>query len=246
MPWFKSLISEHRYNRFAAVLHWTIAALILYNLSLGWFIEDLSPSLRGFVLMTHFSAGLSVLGLTLVRILWRVAHNPPELEPEVRTWERALAHITHFLLYGAMLIMPLTGWIVISANPPPGSAGAAYAETLKSHAASVPGPAPNRNGLAPQVAHPKSKTSTFWGLVPLPRIAPLSQLGVAPGGVEPQKRFHDLFMRYHMLIAWMFIALLVMHVAGALKHQFYDRIPSLSRMSIWRTDSRINRRRVPE
>ena len=228
-------ITEQRYNRFAAVLHWAIAGLVLYNLVIGWFIEGLSASLRPIVLMTHFSAGLSVLGLTLVRIFWRVAHNPPELEPMVRTWERVIAHVTHFLLYGLMLIMPLSGWIVISANPPPRSAGAAFAEASKNHLASLQAPPSDRHGTARPVVRPRSKTSTFWGLFVLPRIGPLSELGETPGGLGPQKRLHDQSMRYHVVLAWTFIALMVMHVGGALKHQYVDRTRSLSRMSIFRS-----------
>jgi cytochrome b561 len=110
-------ITPQRYNNVAILLHWAIAACILLNLALGFFMEDMPPQLRGPILLLHFSAGITVLPLTLIRIAWRLSHKPPPLDPNLRPYEVVAAHLVHGLLYLGMLLMPLIGWAIISAHP---------------------------------------------------------------------------------------------------------------------------------
>lgn len=208
-----------RYTRVAIALHWAIAALIAYNLLSG-LLRDVLP--RGFFAF-HISSGLTILALTLVRIGWRLTHKPPPLLP-MRSWERRLAHGVHILLYAAMLFVPWTGWVMISANPPPGSAGAAYVSQQRAAEAAAKGePAP-----APR------PPSRVWGLFPTPTIAPVANLGRAPAGVAGQRAFHEQMEGVHEKVAWMLLFLLVLHVGGALKHQLLDREPELARMGLGR------------
>jgi cytochrome b561 len=57
-----------------------------------------------------------VLLAVLLRILWRLDHRPPPL-PAMPPLERAAAEGTHWLLYGLMLVIPLTGWALVSVSP---------------------------------------------------------------------------------------------------------------------------------
>ena len=67
----------------------------------------------------------------------------------------------------------------------------------------------------------------IWGLVRWPIMGPISRLS------DPfQKHLHDLLVETHSAGAWIMIALLVLHVGGALKHQLLDRQPELQRMGI--------------
>ncbi|WP_174274837.1 cytochrome b, partial [Sphingomonas bacterium] len=116
-----------RYTGVAIALHWAIAAFILFNLVTGLWLDSMP---RGTIAI-HISSGISVLILTVARIVWRLTHKPPPYPSDMPAWERGLAHLVHFCLYAAMLIMPLSGWAMISANPPAGSPGAAYADTLR-------------------------------------------------------------------------------------------------------------------
>lgn len=209
-----------RYTRIAVLLHWTIAALILLNLTLGYVMDGLSLPWRLFVVEAHISAGLAVLLLTIVRVFWRLAHHPPEHSAEFRSWERFLANAVHLGLYGAMLLMPLSGWALISANPPRDSAGwhsqaehqpPAVKATLKEH-----GPL------------------TILHIVDVPMITPLAQIGSTPEGLEPQKGIHDQLVRWHEAGSLLLLALLALHVAGALKHEWLDGEAELARMTIRR------------
>lgn len=60
-----------RYSTVAIWLHWMIAVLIIFNLSVGFFMEDFPPPLRFIVIGAHISAGITVLILTVCRIIWR-------------------------------------------------------------------------------------------------------------------------------------------------------------------------------
>jgi cytochrome b561 len=60
------------YSRFAVVLHWTVAALMLANLAVGWIGEELEPGAAKFALFQwHMSLGLLVLLFSAVRLAWR-------------------------------------------------------------------------------------------------------------------------------------------------------------------------------
>jgi cytochrome b561 len=67
------------------------------------------------VIDTHKSIGITVLGLALLRVLWRVSHEPPPLPREFPSWEKVAAHVAHFLLYLLMIALPLSGWLHDSA-----------------------------------------------------------------------------------------------------------------------------------
>lgn len=116
-----------RYSRVAIILHWTIAGLILFNLAIGFVMEGLPLPFRLLVVLLHVSSGMTVLALTVVRLVWWMTHEPPPHLASLKFWEHRLARTAHVALYVAMVGMPLTGWGIISAHPRPDSAGAAEA-----------------------------------------------------------------------------------------------------------------------
>lgn len=109
--------SVGRYDSVARALHWLMALLVLLNLAVGFLRDGLEPVL-GNLMPLHKSIGLTVLALTLVRIGWRLGHRPPALRG-LPGWEIGLAHLTQFLLYGLMLLLPLSGWLMSSAGNRP-------------------------------------------------------------------------------------------------------------------------------
>jgi len=104
-----------RYTHTAMVLHWLIALLIICNVVLGLTAESFPDSWVRSIVDTHKSIGITVLGLVLLRILWRVSHRPPPLPKAFPKWEHMAAHIAHFLLYLLMIGLPLSGWLHDSA-----------------------------------------------------------------------------------------------------------------------------------
>jgi cytochrome b561 len=104
-----------RYTRTAVVLHWLVAALIVANVALALSADSLPDDWVRPVIDAHKSTGITVLGLVLLRILWRIGHRPPPLPRTYRRWERFAAHAAHGVLYALMLLLPISGWMHDSA-----------------------------------------------------------------------------------------------------------------------------------
>jgi len=108
-------MDARRYTSLAITLHWLVAFGIIVNvfLALTW---DMYPddAVRPAINL-HKSIGVTVLGLAVMRLLWRLTHTPPALPTGYAKWEVQLSHLTHILLYAIIFAMPLTGWIMDSA-----------------------------------------------------------------------------------------------------------------------------------
>jgi cytochrome b561 len=112
--------ADARYGAVSIVLHWTIAALIVIQVCLGWYMNEVLPDhtpAQAQIETLHISVGLTILLLVLVRIGVRIAHPAPPLPADMPTWERLLARTTHVVFYALLLVLPLTGWAVASVRP---------------------------------------------------------------------------------------------------------------------------------
>lgn len=107
--------AQTRYSTVAIILHWLIAAAIVFQIILAWRMDGKTP--EGFALVQlHKSVGITVLLLSLARLAWRLTHRPPALPAEMAAWEKVLAHVAHVGLYVIMIGMPITGWIMVSTS----------------------------------------------------------------------------------------------------------------------------------
>lgn len=166
------------YHRVARWLHWGIALLIIANILIGLVHDGLDKTLP--LIPAHKAIGMTVLALTLARIAWRVTHRPAPLPAAMPGWERGAAHALHALFYALMLVLPLSGWVMASANERP---------------------------------------LRWFGLFAIPKLA------VAKG--QP---LVELSRAAHGPLGLVFGALIVLHVAAALRHHFILRDGVLRRM----------------
>jgi len=105
-----------RYTRTAMLLHWLIAVLILGLFGLGIYMAGLPLSPQKLKLYSyHKWAGLTVLSLALLRVLWRITHKPPPLPASQPQWQQLAAHAGHGLLYVLIFAAPFSGWLMSSA-----------------------------------------------------------------------------------------------------------------------------------
>lgn len=111
--------SSLRFGLVAVSLHWLIAGLFLAMVAIGFVMTNLAlTDPRTFPLyQLHKSIGVTIFALVVLRLLWRLSGKVPPLPATLKPWERAAAHLTHYGLYAALLLMPLTGWITVSASP---------------------------------------------------------------------------------------------------------------------------------
>ncbi len=107
-----------RYGTVAMTLHWLIAALVLTNLYLGLSFDyyPKGDATLFQVVQIHKSIGLTVLTLSILRLLWRLVNPVPPLPAGMRPLMKFLAHATHFLLYFLIIAIPLSGWAMVSAS----------------------------------------------------------------------------------------------------------------------------------
>src|SRR5947207_1340519 len=111
-----------RYDKLAITLHWVVAALVLCQISLGWWMLDLPkspPGLRAGWFNVHKSIGLTIGLLVLFRLAWRIGHPPPPLPESMPRWQARAARASHFLLYAALIAQPLVGYLGSSFTPYP-------------------------------------------------------------------------------------------------------------------------------
>ena len=190
-----------RYTKIAIILHWLIAFGILGMFAFGWYMTGLpreapeqmsydvfdwgiytweltkESSPRAFYFNLHKSIGITLLGLIVIRILWRITHNPPALLTSYKAWERKLSTSAHHLLYLLMVLVPLSGLIM-----------------------SVAG-----------------KYGVKW--FGLDFIA----------GIE-NKPIREIFHETHEIAGLIFLAIIVLHILGALKHKFIDKDETMQRI----------------
>ena len=116
-----TLTSSDRYSKLSIALHWLMALVIAAvfatielrtNFPRG---SDIREGLK----MWHFMLGLSILVLVLVRIVARLTTPAPAQLPGEPAWRRLVSKGTHLVLYALMLGMPITGWMILSAEGEP-------------------------------------------------------------------------------------------------------------------------------
>jgi cytochrome b561 len=180
----KSSRPAGRYSGVAMALHWLLALMLLALFIVGLYMADLPFSPQRVKLYNyHKWAGIVVLTLSFLRLLWRLTHRPPELPAAIAqampAWQHWAHHGTHYALYLLFFTVPLLGW--------------AY-----SSAAGFP--------------------IVVFGVLPLPDF------------VAADKALAEAIKPWHGYAAYAMAALVLLHVAAALKHQLVDRDGLMARM----------------
>lgn len=109
------MLAQTRYTRTAIALHWLIAVLMIFNIALILLVDRYPDDWVRPAIDTHKSIGITVLGLVILRILWRATHKPPAMPGSYGAFERFAAHAAHGVLYLLMILLPLSGWMHDSA-----------------------------------------------------------------------------------------------------------------------------------
>lgn len=104
------------YSAFSRWVHWLTLALVIGLFAIGWLIGYLPRPMRVPALQVHESFGITVLGLTILRLIWRFAAGVPAMPADLPGWQKLGARVSHVLLYALLLAQPLVGWLWSSAG----------------------------------------------------------------------------------------------------------------------------------
>lgn len=117
--------TTHSYGTIAKGFHWLTALLILALIPLGLIANDLAHAVRdpgiattdadtaraALLFSLHKTLGVTLFFVALLRILWALSQPHPRLLNGDKPAEAWLASSIHWLLYGSLVLVPLTGWI---------------------------------------------------------------------------------------------------------------------------------------
>jgi len=112
------------YGSVTKSFHWLTAALIITLIPLGIIANRMAHQIKSdaladpalvqqtaFLFSLHKTLGVAVFFVAILRIVWALSHKKPDgLHPE-RKIETLLAETVHFTLYGALILVPLSGWV---------------------------------------------------------------------------------------------------------------------------------------
>lgn len=164
-----------RYSNVSILIHWTVAVLVVANLVIALAMHDHRE-----LFAWHKSIGITVLLLTLLRIVWRVTHPWPQFPERMPGWERVLSRSVHVAFYVLLLAIPLLGWATVSAG---------------------------------------RGTGELFGFI---------QWFDLPVAKSPELR--ETLGDVHRYTVFFALALVFLHICGALKHQFFDEDVVFHRM----------------
>lgn len=108
---------QSSYTALAKFFHWGMALVILCLLALGFVMTGmpLSPEKLQYYAW-HKWAGVSIFLCVWLRLVWRLLNPPPAYPESMSGLMQKVAHLGHAILYGLMILIPLSGWLLSSAK----------------------------------------------------------------------------------------------------------------------------------
>jgi cytochrome b561 len=108
------------YSMTARALHWLTAALVLTLLPLGVIIaNEWGGPLQDPLYDLHRSIGAVMIPVIILRLGYRLTHQPLPLPADIPPFQQAAAHATHWALYALLVAQPFVGWVATSAYRAP-------------------------------------------------------------------------------------------------------------------------------
>ena len=108
-----------RYSIAAIILHWVMAIAIILMLASGLSLENwetMPKNLKFSLIQWHKSLGVLLLMAVALRLMLRIFIQPPALPDILKARDKLLAKAGHWALYAAMVIMPVSGWVMVSSS----------------------------------------------------------------------------------------------------------------------------------
>lgn len=175
-----------RYHAFAIILHWVMALAFFVMLASGFvMVQDdlLVASDKYKVYQWHKSGGVLLLLAFFVRLVVRIMTHPPHLPAYFKRLDVIAAKVGHWALYGLMLAMPITGWVMVS--------------------------------------------SSVYGLPTI--VFDMFEWPHIPG-ISGDETINEIAKNAHEFLAFVFLGVILLHIAAVIKHAVIDKDNLLTRM----------------
>lgn len=114
------------YSALAKIFHWVTVPMIGAALASGFTIKHIAEPSKLTFYAIHESLGLTILLLAIARLAWRRISPPPPLPEHLPRAMRVAAVATHHMLYAALIIQPLLGFLTTNAFGFPMQGATAY------------------------------------------------------------------------------------------------------------------------
>ncbi len=100
------------YTGTAKSLHWTIVALLIVQFIVAWTMPEIHRDTKPETLINlHFSVGILILFIAVIRLGWRLTHPEPPPEDGLPPWQVLSARVVHWLFYLLLFVIPVLGWM---------------------------------------------------------------------------------------------------------------------------------------
>jgi len=108
------------YSSVSRFFHWLIAGLIITQFILAELAEwadDNNQAVQQLALLAnHKSIGMTIVILAVLRLVWRMFNTPPPLPNSMALWQQRASAVAHWLMYGLIFAIPISGWLMSSAS----------------------------------------------------------------------------------------------------------------------------------
>lgn len=102
-------------------LHW-MTLLLMAAAYVTMEFRDIFPRgsvPRDLMKSTHYVIGITILALVAVRIAARFMVRTPPITPPLPVWQKVTSRAVHLALFALMIVLPLLGWLILSAEGVP-------------------------------------------------------------------------------------------------------------------------------
>jgi len=186
-----------RYGAVVQAFHWLTVVLIVVLLWTGWGADVEADEPGNSAFFWHSSLGVLVVTLALARLLWRFFTSAPSLPASMRRGQRAFARAVHIGLYVLLFALPVTGWLVASAE----------GGTVSFFGLALPSLQGASGAASPAVR---------------PHAAESDEKDAGTVSTSGEKR-GEFWEEAHEVMAYVILGLAILHALAALKHHFVDR-----------------------
>lgn len=111
-----TIYQQEGFSIIARILHWLMAIMVITMLFVGAGMVATVSERYEWLMQLHKPLGISILLLVVIRIGIRMTHGTPSLPSSLPMWQKIAARLSHLMLYGLMVSMPLIGWAMESAG----------------------------------------------------------------------------------------------------------------------------------